>query len=79
VNLQILIKNWETVTVKSTNFLGVITDCNLSWKVHNGRTCSSICHNLYTINRLSKILDMNVRRMLHYGLIYPLVACGIIA
>jgi hypothetical protein len=59
--LRILIKNREIVTVKSTNFLEVIIDSNLSWEVHIERTVSRICHNLLMINRLSKILDTNVR------------------
>jgi methionine aminopeptidase len=67
--LKILIKNRDTVNVKSTNFLGVIIDSNLSWEVHIERTCSRISHNLFKINRLSKILDMNVRRMMYYGFI----------
>jgi hypothetical protein len=75
--LKILIKNRERVNVKSTNFLGVITDSNPSWEVHTERTCSRININLFLINRLSKILEMNVRRMLYYGLIYPLLAYGI--
>jgi hypothetical protein len=59
------------------NFLGVTTDSNLSWEVHIERTCSRISRHLFIINRLSKILDMNVRRMLYYGLIYSLLAHGI--
>jgi hypothetical protein len=43
-----------------------------------GITCSRIGRNLFIINRLFKILDLNERRMLYYSLIYPLVSCGII-
>jgi hypothetical protein len=75
--LKILIKNRQRVNVKSIKFLGVITDSNLSWEVHIERTCSRIIINLCIIKRLSKILEMNVRRMLYYGLIYPLLAYGI--
>jgi hypothetical protein len=49
----------------------------LSWEVHNERTCSRISHNLFIINRPSKILDLN-KRMLFYGLIYPLLSYGIV-
>jgi hypothetical protein len=33
---------------------------------------------MFIINRLSKILDLNERRMLYYGLIYPLPLYGIV-
>jgi hypothetical protein len=54
-----------------------VIDSNLSWEIHIERTCSRISHNLFIINRLSKILDLNERKMLYYGLIYPLLSCGI--
>jgi hypothetical protein len=62
--LKIQLKNWEMINVNNTNFLGVIIDCNLSWEVHIETTCSRISHN--KTNGLSKVLDMIVRRMLHY-------------
>jgi hypothetical protein len=58
--VKIPIRKGEIVNVKSTNSLGVITYSNLSWEVHIERTCSRIRHSLFVINRLSKILDMNV-------------------
>jgi hypothetical protein len=64
IELKILIKNRGIVSVKSTNFLDVTIDSNLSWKVHIGRTCSRNSCNLFIINRLSTILDKNVRRTL---------------
>jgi hypothetical protein len=39
--------------------------------------CSRISHTLFVINRLSKILNLNERRMLYYGLIYPHLSYGI--
>jgi hypothetical protein len=59
--LKILIKNRKIVNVKSTHFLGVVTGNSLSWEVHIERMWIRISHNLFTINRLPKILDMNVR------------------
>jgi hypothetical protein len=46
--------------------------------VHIDRTCSRINCNLFIINRLSKILELNERRILYYGLIYPLPSHGIV-
>jgi hypothetical protein len=77
-NLKILIKNSEEVKVKSTNFLGVVIDSTLSWEVHIERTCNRISRNLFIINRLSKILNLNERRMLYYGFIYPFLSYGIV-
>jgi hypothetical protein len=77
-NLKILEKNREISNVKSTDFLGVAIDSNLSWEIHIVRTCSRISHNLFIINRLSKILDLNERKILYYGLIYPLLSYGIV-
>jgi hypothetical protein len=50
----------------------------LSWEDHVEKTCSRISWNLFLINRLSKLLDLNGRRMLYYGLINPFLSYGII-
>jgi hypothetical protein len=50
----------------------------LSWEIHIERTCSRLGRNLFIINRLSKILDLNERKTLYYSLIYPLLSCGIV-
>jgi hypothetical protein len=57
--------------------LGVVIDSNLSWEIQIERTCSRINCHLFIINRLSKILDLNEREPLYYGLIYPLLYYGI--
>jgi hypothetical protein len=77
-NLKILLKNREISNVKSTDFLGVVIDSNLSWEIHIERTCSKISRNIFIINRLSKILDLNERKMLYYSLIYPLLSYRIV-
>jgi hypothetical protein len=35
-----LVKNRKMSNVKSTDFLGVVVDSNLSWEKHIDRTCS---------------------------------------
>jgi hypothetical protein len=57
----------------------VVIDSNLSWEKHIDRTCSKISCNIFIINRLSKIIDLNERKMLYYGLIYPFLSYGIVA
>jgi hypothetical protein len=76
--LNILIMNRKITNVKSTNFLGVIIDSTLSWEVHIERICSRISRNLFIIKRLSQMLDLNYRRVLYYGLIYPFLSYGIV-
>jgi hypothetical protein len=71
--------NREIVNAKSTNFLRVITDSNPCWKVLVERTCRRISCNIFIINRLFEMPDMNVRAMVYCGLIYPLPSQGIIA
>jgi hypothetical protein len=47
------------VKVKSTNFLEVITESNLSWEVHIERTCSRISCNLFIlIDYLKYLIQM---------------------
>jgi hypothetical protein len=53
-----------------------VIDSNLSWEKHIERTCSRISSHLVIINRLSKILVLNERKTLYYGLIYPLLSYG---
>jgi hypothetical protein len=52
--LKILIKNREIVNVRSTDFLGVIIGSKLNWEVLVARTHSTVSHNLFIINILSK-------------------------
>jgi hypothetical protein len=51
----------------------------LSWNVHIERTCSRISRNVFLISKLSNILDLHERKMLYYGLIYPLLSYRIVA
>jgi hypothetical protein len=41
-NLKVLVKNREISNVKSTDFLGIVIDSNLSWEKHIDRTCSKV-------------------------------------
>jgi hypothetical protein len=56
----------------------VVIDNTLSWEDHVEKTCSRISQNLFLINRLSKLFDLNGRRMLYYELIYPFLSYGFI-
>jgi hypothetical protein len=58
-------------------FWGVVIDSNRSWEIRIERTCSRISRNLFIINRLSKVLDLNERKA-YCGLMYPLLSYGIV-
>jgi hypothetical protein len=53
--------------VLNRDFLGAVIDSKLSWEIHIERTCSTISRDIFIINRLSKILDLNERKTL-YGI-----------
>jgi hypothetical protein len=63
--------------VLNRDFLGAVIDSILSWEIHIERNCSTISRNIFIINRLSKILDLNERKT-YYGLICPLLSYGIV-
>jgi hypothetical protein len=48
--LRIPIKNKEIVNVRGTNFLGAITESNMSWETHTEGTYGKIISNLFIIN-----------------------------
>jgi hypothetical protein len=70
-NLKIPIKNSEIANIKSTNFLGAVINNTLSWEDHVEMTCSRMSRNLFLMNRLLKLFDLNRRRMLYYGFSIP--------
>jgi exonuclease III len=78
LKFTIQVKNREIESVRSLNFLGVTIDSTLSWDVHIDKICNQISRNLFLLNRLTNILDLKSRKMLYYGLIYPLLSYGII-
>ena len=57
-------------SVKSTKFLGVILDNNLSWDNHFDQLRSKINQNYALLCRSKKLLNVHGMKMLYYALIY---------
>jgi hypothetical protein len=75
--LSIVIKNKELREENSTNLLGVIIDRNLTWELQIDKICSKISSSLFTIKRLSSIIEQDVLITVYYGLVYPHLKYGI--
>jgi hypothetical protein len=71
-------KAYKISNVKSRDFLGVVIESTLSWELHIERICSRISHNLFIINRLSKIPDVNEIMLYCGGLLCRLLSHGIV-
>lgn len=71
-NITVMIDNVSVVNVKSTGFLGVLIDENLSWKRYVSLTTSKIAKNNGLISHL-------VSLSLYYSMIYPFISYSNIA
>jgi hypothetical protein len=49
--LKVIINNKEIRKEKTTNFLDVILDSNLTWEIHTDKICSTISSSLFMIKR----------------------------
>ena len=68
---EILISGCKIEQVPTTKFLGVIIDCNLTWKYHDNYVCSKICKNIGILIKSRKIFNMDTLLTLYYSFIYP--------
>ena len=68
---EILISGCKIEQVPTTKFLGVIIDCNLTWKYHVNYVCSKICKNIGILIKSRKIFNMDTLLTLYYSFIYP--------
>jgi hypothetical protein len=75
--LSVVIKNKEIREENSTKFLGVIIDRNLTWELQIDKICSKISSSLFTIKRLSTIIEQDILITVYYGLVYPHLKYGI--
>ena len=77
VNLFLDGNRLERVT--STKFLGVFLDEKLKWTQHLNHVAIKLARGLGIMGRVSKILPLDILRMLYFSLIYPyLVYCCIV-
>jgi len=65
--------------VKSTKFLGIIIDEDLSWKQHTSHISLKISKSVGIVNRVKSILCLDLLKTLYYSLIHPyLQYCNIV-
>ena len=57
--------------VKSTKFLGVIIDANLTWKDHIDYISTKISKNIGIIKKARKLFDNKTLLTLYYSFIFP--------
>ena len=68
---DIFINGCKIEQVQTTKFLGVIIDCNLTWKYHISYVCSKISKNIGILIKSRKVFDTNTLLTLCYSFIYP--------
>ena len=64
---------------KTTKFLGMHLDENLSWKYHINEVNKKVSRALFSIKQVKKILPLHCLRTLYNALIQPHLSYGIIA
>ena len=64
---------------KTTKFLGMHLDENLSWKYHINEVNKKVSRALFSIKQVKKILTLHCLRTLYNALIQPHLSYGIIA
>ena len=84
-NLQVCIMNEPLCQIgtefeeKSTKFLGLLIDDQLSWKHHISHLNSKISRALFQIKQAKKFLPVNCLRTLYFSMIHPYLLYGIMA
>lgn len=78
VNITVLIDNVPITKVKSTRFLGVLIDENMSWKPQISFITSKIAKNIGIMGKNRYLLNSTVSLNLYYSMIYPFISyCNI--
>ena len=64
---------------KSTKFLGICLDENLTWKHHIANVNSKISRALFSIKQVKNILPVSMLNKLYFALIHPHLIYGILS
>ena len=71
------IENEPITQVKKTKFLGVIIDCNLTWKEHISYISGKIAKGVGILTKTRKFLNKTTLMNLYYTFVYPyLIYCN---
>ena len=70
-DICIKIENEPVTQVKKTKFLGVIIDCNLTWKEHISYISGKIAKGVRILTKARKLLNKTTLMNLYYTFVYP--------
>ena len=75
---QISLDNCEIECVDEFNFLGIIFDKHMSWKSHINKLANKLSKYIGILNKLKRILPLNIKLTLYNSLIKPHLKYGIL-
>ena len=70
---HICINGCKVSEVQTTKFVGVIIDCNLTWKYHIDYLCSKIAKNIGILLKSRHCFERDTLLKLYYSFIYPYI------
>jgi hypothetical protein len=74
-----LLNNENIEQAKTTTFLGVVIDEQLTWSHHLDMIHKKIMKSTAIISKSRHYINMNARKLLYYALVYPyLIYCNLI-
>ena len=77
-NLEITINDQLLKQEYTIKYLGLILDCNLSWKDHISFVESKVKRSIGILSKLRYFVSLNTLRNLYYALIYPFLTYALI-
>jgi hypothetical protein len=76
--IKIIAPNSIDTNIKSTIFLGLITDNSLSWKDHIAALTSELNRACYAIRSIKPFLFVDILRMICFSYVHSVMSYGII-
>ena len=76
-NLNVYMDGQKLERVKTTKFLGVYFDENLTWEYHVDHCRKKMLQGTFAINSSKHILNEKHLKILYYSLVYPYIHYGI--
>ena len=76
--IKIIAPNSIDTNIKSTIFIGLITDNSLSWKDHIAALTSKLNKACYAIRSIKPFLSVDILRMIYFAYVHSVMSYGII-
>ena len=76
--LNIKINNKPLEICESYKYLGVVFDCNLTWKAHIDYICNEVARASGALSKLQHCLDINTLKNVYYALVNSYIRYGIV-